>query len=134
MSMVHSPSAHTQPVAETPVVGQWAVIAGSWREEVSQITKVSDKQIRTARHGGREAHHRPEEIVFSGTEKQALDLASVLKGLNDRHDRNKRQLIDQHRASRAAAIQKARTAVEGASVGTSNASEPKNTPANGDSQ
>jgi hypothetical protein len=29
---------------------------------------------------------------------------------------------------------KARTAVEGPSVGTSNASEPKNTPANGDSQ
>jgi len=33
-----------------------------------------------------------------------------------------------------AAADKARTAVEGPSVGTSNASEPKNTPANGDSQ
>jgi hypothetical protein len=36
--------------------------------------------------------------------------------------------------SRREADLKARTAVEGPSVGTSNASEPKNTPANGDSQ
>ena len=99
-----------------PAVGQWAVISGSWRDEIGEITKVSPKQVRTRRHGNREAHHMPQDIIFSGTEKQALNLLSVLKGLDARNDRNRKQLADQHRASRAAAVLKARTA---SSVGMS---------------
>lgn len=91
-------------------VGQWAIIKGSWRDEIGEVSRVSDKQVRTFRmNRDREAHHRPEEIVFAGTEKQARDLLSVLKGLDDRHERNRQQLIAQHRATRAAAILKATT-------------------------
>lgn len=116
-----SADADTQPgkseSGSRPVVGQWAVIKSSWRDEIARITRVSEKQVRTARlTPGREAHHHPSDILFAGTEKEATDLKSVLKGLDDRHDRNRQQLIEQHRASRAAAIAKATTA---SSVGIS---------------
>lgn len=125
MTCVHSPQdeAHTQSATGPAVVGQWAVVKGLWRDEVAEITKVSAKQVRTRRHGDREAHHPPSEIVFVGTEKQARDLHSVLKGLDDRHERNRQQLIAQHRASRAAAIRKATTALNADSVGTDERSE-----------
>ena len=113
--------ADTHRATETPVVGQWAVIAGSWRDEVAEITKVSAKQVRTRRYGDREANHLPQDIIFSGGEKQARDLLSVLKGLGDRNERNRKQLAEQHRASRAAAIAKATTA---SSVGMSEANAP----------
>ena len=87
--------------------GQWAVIAGSWRDEIGEITKVTDKQVRTRRHGDREAHHQPSAILFAGTEKEAHDLLSVLTGLNVRHEAVRKQHKEQHRASRAAAIRKA---------------------------
>ena len=100
--------AHTKAVAVS--VGQWVIVRGSWRDELGEVSRVSDKQVRTFRSSrDREAYHRPEDIVFAGTEKECRDLLSVLKGLDDRHDRNKSQLMDQHRDSRARAILKATT-------------------------
>jgi hypothetical protein len=92
--------------------GQWAVTRGCWRDEVGEVTKVSDKQVRTRRHGHRESHHQPSDILFAGTEKDARDLLSVLTGLGVRHQKNRRQIDEQHQASRAAAIAKATTADE----------------------
>ena len=104
--------AHTGVVAVS--VGQWVIIRGSWRDELGEVSRVSDKQVRTFRYNrDREAHHRPEDIVFAGTEKECRDLLSVLKGLDDRHDRNKTQLADQHRDSRARAILKATATEQG---------------------
>jgi len=88
-------------------VGDWAVIKGPYSEDVGQITKVSEKQVRTRRWGDREAYHQPGEVLFSGDEKTALDLASVLKGLRKRHEDARSQLLDQHKARMDAAIQKA---------------------------
>ena len=102
-------------------VGQWVIIKGSWRDEIGEVSRASDKQVRTFRmNRDREAHHLLGNIVFAGTEKEARDLLSVLKGLDDRNERNRKQLAEQHRASRASAIRKATTA---SAVGTDERSE-----------
>jgi hypothetical protein len=98
--------AHTGVVAVS--VGQWVIISGSWRDELGEVSRVSDKQVRTFRYD-REAHHRPSDVVFAGTEKECRDLLSVLNSLDARLERNKSQLMDQHRDSRARAILKATT-------------------------
>lgn len=119
MSSVHSPSAHTQPGAaeggsSLPAPGQWAVLK-SWRYDVAEITKVSTKQVRTRRHGEREAYHHPTEILFAGSEKAARDLASALSSLAAQHGAERRQMADQHRAALARAIDTARKATTAAS-------------------
>lgn len=113
--------------------GQWVVVRGSFSDEIGQVTKVSEKQVRTGRHGGRESYHRPADVLFAGTEKEARDLLSVLTGINRRNDRARQQLADQRRASRDAAIAKARTAAASNSMGMSEANEPNNpTPEQGE--
>ena len=89
--------------------GKWAVIVGSWSPEVAEITKVTEKQVRTKRDGrtDRENHHSRSDVVFSGTEKAARDLLSALKGLNARKVDAERQLRQQHDERVKAVIAKA---------------------------
>lgn len=89
--------------------GEWAVITGRWCPEAAQITKVSPKQIRTRRYGSRDSYHQVSDVVFSGTEQQALDLKSVLVGLDARYDQARQQLLQQHRDRIRAAIASAIT-------------------------
>jgi hypothetical protein len=90
-------------------VGQWVVVKSSWRDEIGEVSKASEKQIRTFRDSrrDREEYHRPDSVLFVGTEKQAIDLLSVLKGLEAKHEKNRRQLNEQHSQSRDRAIAKA---------------------------
>jgi len=88
--------------------GQWAVIRDTYSDAIGEVTKVSAKQVRTRRWGDREAHHRPEDVIFTGTEKQARDLMSVLKGLDARNNQARQQLANQHEARREAAILRAK--------------------------
>lgn len=87
--------------------GQWAVFNPGYGYEVGQITRVSTKQVRTSRHGDRESYHQPSQIKFVGTEQQARDLVSVLKGLDARYDQARQQLLRQHRDRVDAALSKA---------------------------
>lgn len=108
--MVHSASGiPTAQTVSAPAhkVGDWAVIVGQWSPDIGQITKVSAKQIRTQRHGDREAHHQISDVVFSGTHQQALDLKSVIVGLKARDRAARVQLQEQHKMRIAAAITKA---------------------------
>ena len=92
---------------EAPQVGDWCVITGQWRVDVGCISKVTDKQIRTHRHGGREAHHARGDVVFWGGKSAAEALRTTLLSLDARLQEARSQLNKQHADRVRAAIAKA---------------------------